>query len=182
MFTGKIIYIYYPTSIMKYRIRNSVLSGIAFGFFFSIFPSIIFGFKYGLILCPFTTFGFGFLIFLFLSSKTISDQTQILNEKGEPIIHSDVANHFMGAEGVGGRLFLLQGKLHFKSHKINFQTHELIIEIENIKKVDVFNSLGIIPNGLLVQLKDNSEEKFIVNNRSKWKIEIEKLMVSSLNY
>ena len=118
---------------------------------------------------------------LFVNSKAIKRQTQIETKVDESIIHSGEANHFKNSEGVGGKLYLLTDKLQFKSHSFNLQNHELTIQIDQIKEITYSNTLGIVPNGLAISLKDGRQEKFVVNGRQLWKTEIEKLIAITNN-
>ena len=45
----------------------------------------------------------------------------------------------------------------------------------HIKSVSFFNTLGLIPNGLAVNLHNGITEKFVVGKRSVWKEKIEML-------
>jgi hypothetical protein len=101
--------------------------------------------------------------------KTLGEQT---------IIHSGKANHFKNIEAVGGNLYLFADKLRFKSHSINIQNHELIINLNQIKEVSFFNSLGLVPNGLAIKTIDGKTEKFVVNGRKVWKNEIDKCLIN----
>lgn len=159
---------------MKTEIKSSILAGLEFGFLFGIFLAVIYGFKHALIAGPISGFAFGTMAYFFITSRTVKNQTQIANVEGEDIIFSDVANHFKHGEGVGGKLYLLADKLQFKSHSFNFQNHELIINLDKIKEVQVYNLFGLIPTGLTIITNDGQVEKFAVNNRRRWKNEIEK--------
>jgi hypothetical protein len=86
----------------------------------------------------------------------------------ETVLHHGPANHFKGIEGVGGKLFLTNKRLRFRSHKINVQTHDESYPIETIASVEPSRSLGIVPNGLLVHLRDGRRERFVVSGRGDW--------------
>jgi hypothetical protein len=157
------------------EIRNSILAGIAFGLLFGLFLAVPFEIKYALIAGPISGLAFGLAMYFFVTSKTVMQQTQIKNIDGEPIIHSGGANHFKNVEAVGGKLYLLKDKLQFQSHNFNIQNHGLIIDLNQIKEVSFYNTLGLIPNGLLIKKNNGQIEKFVVNGRRIWKEEIEKL-------
>ncbi len=88
-----------------------------------------------------------------------------LNEN-EIIQISRPANHFLGIEGVGGRIFITNQRFVFKSHEVNFQAHELTITYPEIKTIEFYNTLAIIPNGLKIILQSGKIEKFAVWKRS----------------
>lgn len=97
------------------------------------------------------------------------------NANSETLIYSGGANHFLNRESVGGKMYLYPTKLIFKSHGLNIQTHELTIELSQVSNVDYYNSLGFVPNGLIITLKSGAAEKFVVHKRQFWKSEIDRL-------
>ncbi|MDP9082000.1 MAG: hypothetical protein M3O71_31685 [Bacteroidota bacterium] len=118
---------------------------------------------------------FAAAVYFFSSSKIIQRQTNIAINSDESIIFAGGANHFLNGEAVGGKLYLLNDKLYFKSHKFNAQNHELQIAIDGIRGVSFYNLFGVINRGLEIQTTTGSEEKFVVYNRDKWKTAIEKI-------
>ena len=88
-----------------------------------------------------------------------------LNEN-EIIEISRPANHFLGFEGVGGKIFITNQRFVFKSHAANLQAHEQTINYSEIKSVKFYNTLGIVPNGLKLILNSGKIEKFAVWKRS----------------
>ena len=68
---------------------------------------------------------FGYLMGKFL--KFTDSNVSIDTEADENILLESPANHCKGIEGVGGKLFLTNKKLIFKSHKFNIQNHEFSI-------------------------------------------------------
>lgn len=113
-------------------------------------------------------FVFGFLTEKFRTSKFVKNSTQININADEKIIFETPANHFKGAEGVGGKLYLTNERLVFKSHKLNFQKHELSILLHDIAKVERYKVLGMINNGLIVYTFQNTTEKFVVEKANEW--------------
>ena len=89
-------------------------------------------------------------------------------ESIEGTIYEGAANHFIGIESVGGKLYLTKEALIFVSHKLNIQTHEMVIPIEEIASYALCNNLGFVPNGLTIYTKSGRSEKFVVNKRKVW--------------
>jgi len=89
------------------------------------------------------------------------------------IVYDGEATHFVNKEGVGGWLFLTSNGLLFKSHKYNFQVHELWIPSETVKSLSTYKNLGFIENGLLIERKDGTQNKFAVYSPKKWIEKIE---------
>lgn len=115
---------------------------------------------------------FWWLIGLFANSKMVKESTKIETKPGETIIFETPANHFKGMEGVGGRLYLTNKRLVFKSHKWNIQNHLFEIDITDIKEIGRYKPLGIVNTGLTVTTEGNNVEKFVVDEVQTW---IEKL-------
>ncbi|NWK57758.1 hypothetical protein HW115_19220 [Verrucomicrobiaceae bacterium N1E253] len=88
--------------------------------------------------------------------------------EGADVIFEGPANHFKGAEGVGGYLWLTSSELFFKSHRFNIQNHECRMRLQDITSIDTIKTLGIIPNGLLVCSALGAKEKFVVNRNKDW--------------
>ena len=111
---------------------------------------------------------FGWLIDFLSGSKGLEQSIKIELETGEKIIFQSNANHFKGLEAVGGKLFLTEKRLVFKSHKYNIQNHQLIIKLSDIASIGRFKPLGLTNNGLLVIDKNNETEKFVVDKLAEW--------------
>lgn len=86
----------------------------------------------------------------------------------EHVIHQGLANHFKGMEGVGGKLYLTNRRLRFRSHAVNIQVHDESYPLDLITTVEPARTLGLIPNGLLVTLGDGRRERFVVHHRKAW--------------
>ena len=77
------------------------------------------------------------------------------------------ANYIVKMESLGGKIHFEENGLTFKSHALNIQKREIIISYNNIKSISNRNTLGIVPNGILVVTNDGEEHKFVINNRNK---------------
>ncbi len=113
---------------------------------------------------------FGWLMDTLSGSKSLQQSIKIELEASEKIIFQSNANHFKGLEAVGGKLFLTEKRLVFKSHKFNIQNHEFVIKLSDIASIGKFKPLGLTNNGLLVIDKNNETEKFVVENLADWLI------------
>ncbi|MDR1797333.1 MAG: hypothetical protein LBR44_07850 [Clostridiales Family XIII bacterium] len=89
-------------------------------------------------------------------------------DKIDGVVYEGAANHFVGAESVGGKLYLMQDRLVFASHKLNVQTHSLEIPLRDIADISFSKTLGFVPNGMVVTLASGAREKFVVNKRQVW--------------
>ncbi len=87
---------------------------------------------------------------------------------GEAILFEGPANHFKGAEGVGGYLWLTTGQLFFRSHRFNIQNHECRMPLSEIADAEATKTLGLVPNGLLVRLVSGTQERFVVHKNRDW--------------
>ncbi|HXR85294.1 MAG TPA: GRAM domain-containing protein [Hanamia sp.] len=122
---------------------------------------------------------FGWLVGLLNSQlgKSININT---NEK-EIVIFETAASHFKGLEAVGGKLYLTNERLVFKSHKINIQKHELSIHLSDINKVYRYKILGIFNNGPEVAANANMIEKFSVQKPEEWINQLRAIMSYSMH-
>ncbi|WP_044212524.1 hypothetical protein [Flammeovirga sp. OC4] len=159
------------------RIKNAIISGLAFTILYGGFVSYQYGIQHAMITGPIAGAIFGLLMYFFVKSKTVNKQTQLEGIDEKAIIYAGDANHFKGVEAVGGRLYLLKEKLLFKSHHFNVQNHQTTVGFNQIQEVNYFNTLGFIPNGLSIKLHTGHIEKFVVNNRKTWKKELDNLLV-----
>ena len=75
------------------------------------------------------------------------------------------ANYFRGMEAVGGKIYFDEKGITFKSHSFNIQTGNIRIEYMSIDYVEKRNTLGIVPNGMLIVTKDGIEHKFVISHR-----------------
>lgn len=167
----------------KARVLNSLLIAMICGIFMSLFFLFFNPMQWALSLGFLIAFMAGIFVYFFQNNKIIEKQTLPENMDPALLIYYGGGNHFLNREGVGGRLFLFETELVFKSHKFNLQNHELTIPLNDIDKVELFNVAGFVPNGLLIRLKSGKMESFVVNNRLVWKSMIEKTLASenSLN-
>jgi len=165
--------------------RNRFRAGLSFGIGMTVFfilqnlltndnqtskeimKSVVSGIIAGLI----SGFLFGWVMGLFSKSKFVKETTKVDTDPDENIVFQTPANHFKGVEGVGGKLYLTNKRLIFKSHKLNIQNHQLLISLEDINNADRYKTLGV-NNGLSIITKQNMTEKFVVEQVDKW---IEKL-------
>jgi len=86
-------------------------------------------------------------------------------KKNEKILADRACNLFRGIEGVGGRLKITNQRLIFEPHAINVQKQILEVPLNQIKEVNTRNTLGFIPNGILIKLVSGQEYKFVVWKR-----------------
>jgi hypothetical protein len=118
-------------------------------------------------------FAFGLAIKQFLKASMTTTRLELDGkaagfDSDETIVHYGPANHFKGIESVGGKLFLTNKRLRFRSHVFNVQTHDESYPVEAIASVQPTRTLGLVPNGLLVHLRDGRRERFVVGGRSEW--------------
>lgn len=81
------------------------------------------------------------------------------------IVDKAAANLFRGIEGVGGRLTITNKRVIFNSHALNLQAGTTEILISDIASVSKRNTLGIVPNGMSITLKNGTVYKFVIGKR-----------------
>ena len=105
------------------------------------------------------------------------EPTILIKKKGlelrdnESIIKKKSANHLVGNQFVGGKLYLTNQRIVFKSHRLNVNNHQIYFELTEIQgavKSKLFN-------GMIIILKNGEEKPFVVWGRKKLINEINNL-------
>jgi hypothetical protein len=135
----------------------AVVFWLLFGFIIGTIAGISAGLIFALILA----------IFEYIISRRFAFVKQEMSKRLE-ILYDDSANRFKGKEAVGGWLFLTIEEIIFKPHGLNMQNQEAVIPLNTILEISKVNTLGIIPNGILIKTSENDVERFVVNNRKIW--------------
>jgi hypothetical protein len=95
--------------------------------------------------------------------------------ENEVLIKEYGANLFRGKEGVGGKIALTDKSVLFKSHKINIQTGESIINIVDISGYEVKNRLfNLLKNDVTLKTTEK-DYRFIIQGRDEFITELKKL-------
>ena len=136
---------------------NQVIKSIAIGLLSGVVAGVLFGLVIG----------------IFLRSKLLKNSTKVDIDPGENVLLESPANHFKGIEAVGGKLYLTNKRIIFKSHKLNIQVHQLSIKLEDIKKFERYKTLGLVNNGLSLTTVNETTEKFVVNEIEEWTRQLE---------
>ncbi len=87
---------------------------------------------------------------------------------GEIAIHSGPANLWRSVESVGGTLTLTSARLFFKPHALAIQGGELSVPLGDIERVELGNSLWVIPNQIVVIRRGGRRHKLVVWGRDEW--------------
>ena len=93
---------------------------------------------------------------------------QIEMAEKEIVKHEGPANLFRGIEGVGGKLLLTDKRLIFKSHKMNFQSGEIQLVLDEIEEVNATKTAKLFQNGMRVLSKAGESFNFVVYERDTW--------------
>jgi hypothetical protein len=102
----------------------------------------------------------------------------VSNRQGEKAVPPDLepeglvaygpANHFLSGESRGGFLYLTRRRLLFVSHAMNLQGETIDIPLDRVTACDEHQTLGLLPNGLLVKLESGVTHRFAVSQRHRW--------------
>jgi hypothetical protein len=71
---------------------------------------------------------------------------------------------------------LTERALVFRGHGFNVQNAPARVELARVKDVLPCATLGIVPNGLRVELVDGGHERFVVTGRDEWVARIKPLL------
>ncbi|MGB6267828.1 MAG: GRAM domain-containing protein [Olleya sp.] len=126
-----------------YTKENLIFQGVFFGLFFGI--------------------GFPFLLEKFGSKLGKNIKPDLL--ENEIVELETAANLFRGMEGVGGKLFITNKNVLFKSHKFNVQNGQTTITFNDISDLETRKTMKIVDNGLRIVTIDGNHFDFVVNNR-----------------
>jgi len=107
-------------------------------------------------------------IFLVLMSTAFITFSSVIKgpvlREGEQIVKKKGANHLLNGVFDGGRLFLTNQRLIFKTTALNFNKYEISFELDEIDSA-VKSKLF---NGMIVILKSGEERPFVIWGRKKW--------------
>lgn len=111
-----------------------------------------------------------FFIFLFpkLMNKLVGKRVDTIKPSllADEVLEREIfANLFRGFEGVGGKIFLTNQRLIFKSHSLNIQKGQTNIDYNDIVSVTKRKTMKLINNGIKVTTKEGKVYYFVVNNR-----------------
>lgn len=149
-------------------------AGIKMGLFFGIAMAIFFTFQTGhwyrgIVSGIFAGTVFGSVMAWFAKRQASKLSLKRPDFGDEKAVLEGPANHFSGAEGVGGYLFLTDARLFFLSHRLNIQNHELSIPLDEIQSVEASKTLGLINNGLVIHRTPDLTERFVVFEHERWR-------------
>jgi hypothetical protein len=116
--------------------------------------------------------GILFAVIMTWAATRLLNKIVVSLEEGERVVLESGANHFKGAEGVGGKLVLTDRRLIFKSHKFNIQNHQDTFDLRSVVSAEVTKTARIFNNGLLIRLTDDQVHRFVVDNPSEWQASI----------
>jgi hypothetical protein len=163
-----------PLDENRQSLRSFVASALVFGVAFGAFLRIVtgswyYGFHGGLL----AGFAFALSVRLFLKVATSTSHLELDGraagfEASEEVVRFALANHYRGIEAVGGKLYLTDRRLRFRSHKLNLQRCDESYPLDAILAVEPARTFGIIPNAIVVRLRDGRRERFVVNAQREW--------------
>jgi hypothetical protein len=92
----------------------------------------------------------------------------------EVTIRSGAANFMRHGLAEGGILFLTDKRLRFCTHRVSAEVGDYSFPVTAIAGVKPFRTLGIVPNGIEVDLNDGRWARFVVEDRKGWMEAIER--------
>lgn len=122
-----------------------------------IIEGIIFAIIYGIL--------FYLLTEALIPALTKSIKPRLLeNEKVE---NDEPVNLLKGFEKIGGKLFLTNKRLIFKSHKLNIHRKQISFEFTQISEV-IERKSKAFDNGIRITTVDNKNHDFVVQDSDQW--------------
>ncbi len=110
--------------------------------------------------------GAGMAIFLELQRRKLMAKDGVF--EGALVLHEGPANHLAGAEARGGWLTLTGQALAFRPRGKNVKNEPVTLPLAEVAACHARRMLGIIPNGVVVELKDGTAHHFAVNGNGPW--------------
>jgi hypothetical protein len=111
--------------------------------------------------------GVSYLAYYFWAVKTLDISAEELDDKevvwaktAQSMVHYKSGNPLRFWEAVGGRLFLTNQVLEFRSFPAELYSYRLIIPLCDIRRAKPYSVLGFIAGGLRVERRDGSYELF----------------------
>lgn len=159
---------------LKHKLIFSLISGFAFAILSSITNYFILDkdFSWGIfafnIIFFGLFFGFGYLFLMKKLTARILRKIHIGLSEEEVVKHEGPANLFRGIEGVGGKLILTDKRLIFKSHKMNIQSGETQLLLDNIQQASPRKTAKLFQNGIRILNKAGEHFDFVVYERDSW--------------
>ncbi len=163
-----------PKIGLKFRIIFAILSGLLFagitllmdwamGDIESAGKYIFYASFFGLF------YGVGFPFVMIWMAKKMNKKVTVNPElqDGEEINFYGPANYAKTWMAIGGKLFITDRNLIFKSHKYNLQKPQVTIPLDAIQQIKLQSTLNILDNAMVVDSIEGSY-KFTVNERAVW--------------
>jgi hypothetical protein len=119
-----------------------------------------------------------FAISITLSAQYAFKKVTIAIPENETLIKEYGANLYRGKEGVGGKIALTNKSVIFKSHKVNIQTGETLIPIQDISGFKVKNRIFKLLNNEITLSTTNKDYRFIIQEREEFVEELKRLNLS----
>ena len=150
--------------------------GAYFGFFMGIFFAFQYGWEQGLLGGAFGGFFFGLWMgfFAYLGSLKFT-RNRPLNA-AEKIIEEGPANHL----GEAGWIYLTDSRLFYVSPKLSLKPDELSFPLSDIVSAEINRTFGLLPNKLILHLRDGKREEFISLDAYNWVNKIKRASKLSL--
>ncbi len=86
-------------------------------------------------------------------------------QQGEEVLAEKNANLMERLKAIGGQLILTGRRVIFEPASIDPDTGTIIIPMEEIREAKRVNTLGLIPNGLELELNSGRKYRFAVEKR-----------------
>ncbi|MDN5215134.1 GRAM domain-containing protein [Fulvivirgaceae bacterium BMA12] len=171
---------------LKHKVIFSLISGFTFAILNSLTNYFFLdkGFSWGIFSSNLIFFGlfFGLTFLWFMKRQTnrLMEKIQIQLKDQEEIKHEGPANLFRGIEGVGGKLLLTDQRLIFKSHKMNIQSGETQLLLDEIKQATPRKTAKLFQNGIQILTNAGENFDFVVYERDNWLAKINALLAGSV--
>jgi hypothetical protein len=158
---------------MTSRTKSTLLAFAVFGLAMGIYSALATrSLLLGLVLGVIAGAGFAVFIWIFRIVVQRSRRFGMKNVTGwaddEAIIRSGPANMFRHGLAEGGMLFLTNTRVRFRTHRASAEVGDYSFPVAHISSVQPCRTLGVVPNGIEVNMSDGRSNRFVVEDRAEW--------------
>ncbi len=138
--------------------------GLFYGIFMGLWFSYLYGWEDGLTGGAFGGFAFGLWMGLIVYWRSRKFTQNRPLHSGEKLIHEGTASRHRK----GGWIYLTDSRLIFVPQKLGIKASELEFPLSEIASAEQGRRLGVIPNKLILNLRNGQTEEFVVQNTKDW--------------
>jgi len=92
---------------------------------------------------------------------------KLILKPNELILRAGNAKLYQNNVRIKGKLIIATETIYFRTLTEELQKYNIDLIYSNINEIEFFNTMWLIPNGLIIRTKDQKNISFLINNRNK---------------